>query len=169
MSGNKIIQICIYASNYKEILPHNSNFTYEYIDRYTRINDLGTLVNHIHKFLPDWSTAPTLLDVKNRLDNQSSVLLQYYKGSITGWWWISPFYTNNFIDQIKPLPAGGVYCGNTYVMKDIAPPHSGAHLYSQCIKHVLQDHNCMYCWVDDWNTVPIKLCLECGGEIKNWI
>ena len=166
---SNIVQICNYASKYKEILPHNPDFSYEYVDSFTHVEDLEALVNHIHKSIPDWTDAPTILDIKNRLDNQSSVLLQYYKGSVIGWWWISPFYTNNFVDKIKSVPEGGIYCGNNYVMKDVAPPRAAAHLYSQCIKYVLQDHDCMYCWMDDWNIAPIKLCIKCGGEVKNWM
>ena len=169
MDKSQITQIVSRKSTYKPIFKLNNNFTYIHLNKFGREEDIKTILNSIYEVLHDWKEAPTLQNIKDRFDAGSEVILQYYNDQIIGWWWICPFYSNDYINKEYELPKGGIYCGNTYVIKEVAPNSSGARLYSYSIGYVLTRYDAMYCYMDNWNIAPIKLCLKCGGEISNWM
>ena len=151
------------------IVDTNDRFTYIQLNKFEREEDIKTILNSIYEVLHDWDKAPTLQNIKDRFDVGTRVILQYYDDKIIGWWWYSPFYASDLINKEYELPEGGVYSGNSYVIKKQAPRSAGTRLYSHSIGYVLTKYNTMYGWMDNWNIAPIKLCLKCGGEIKNWM
>ena len=166
---SKIVQIRNYASKYSPIPLSSENYSYKYLTSFNHEEDINTILKSIYKTLPDWSNAPTIEDVHKRFDVGSSLILQYYNGKISGWFWGCPYYADDYYTKINDLPKGVVYCGSTYVIKDVASRIAGAHLYSYSIGFYLEKYDCIYSWMDDWNIAPIKLCIKCGGEINEWI
>ena len=169
MDKSNITQIVTYSKNYKEVLGSHKDFTYYHLNKFEREEDIHTILNDIHRTLPDWTTAPTLQTIKDRLDAGTEGILQYYKGNITGWWWNALFFTHDFVNKVSDLPTEGVYCGNTYIIKDIAPYSSGVRLYGYCIGKALEGIEAAYGYMDNWNTPSIKLCVVQGGIEEEWI
>tara|TARA_B110000483_G_scaffold10259_1_gene12066 strand:+ start:5888 stop:6400 length:513 start_codon:yes stop_codon:yes gene_type:complete len=169
MNKNDITQIVNHKSAYVPIVDSNDRFTYIELNKFEREEDIKTILNSIYEVLHDWDGAPTLQDIKDRFSVGTRVILQYYDKQIVGWWWYCPFYANDYLNKEYELPEGGVYCGNTYIIKDIAPRSTGARLYSFSIGYVLTKYDAMYSYMDNWNAAPIKLCHKCGGVTENWM
>jgi hypothetical protein len=163
------VQICNYASDYKEILSLESVYTFKHLSYFEYEEDIKKILNSIYNTLPDWKAAPTLKDIEKRFQAGTSAILQYYKNEICGWAFFCPFYADDYYTKINDLTSGGIYWGSTYVIKSVASRSAGAHLYSYSTGYYLKKYNCMYSWMDDWNVAPIKLCLKCGGKVENWI
>lgn len=169
MNKDSITQIINRRSVYTPIIDSNDRFNYIDLGKFEREEDINTILNSIYEVLHDWDGAPTLQNIKDRFDVGTRVILQYYDNQVIGWWWYSPFYANDYLNKEYELPEGGVYCGNTYIIKSIAPRSSGVRLYSYSIGYMLTKYEAMFSYMDNWNVAPIKLCLKCGGVTENWM
>ena len=164
-----ITQIINRRSAYTPIVDSDDRFNYIDLGEFEREEDINIILNNIYEVLPDWNEAPTLQNIKDRFNVGTRVILQYFNNQIIGWFWYCPFYAKDFLNKEYELPKGGVYCGNTYTIKSIAPRSSGARLYSYSIGYVLTKYEAIFSYMDNWNVAPIKLCLKCGGVTENWM
>lgn len=165
MNKDDVVQMCIYAPEFKMPVRLDEDFTYVELTKYDREDDLKTIVDGIDDKLSDWEGRPDLENLKKRFKAGCSVFLQYYKGQVSGWFWTCDFLTYNWIEKVKELPTpNSNYSGGTYVIKSITPPRAGLQLYAYCIKEVMSRTDYGYAYVDKWNKASIRLIFNCGAH-----
>lgn len=168
VSKEQVLEMRIWAPEFKLPCKLDKNFTYIEINEYTKKSDLNEILESINKTLPDWNNKPTHKNLKDRFKAGCSCILQYYNKSITGWFWTCNFVTYDWVKKIKELPTlNSNFSGGTYIIKEKSPNNAGLQLYSYCIREVMSRTDYGYAYVDRWNKASIRLQYNCGATVIN--
>lgn len=166
-----IVQFRVRNTQFKYPYGIDENYSYKWLHSFDNEEDIIKVIGCINLTLPDWKSAPTLSDVKLRLENNSILTLQYYKESIVGWFWGARHYTTDFINFNKQLPTkNSIYMGGAFVCKqNNIPKNAGFQLYQYCIGEYLKNYEWGYAYVDSWNKPAIRINYPLGGVNYNFI
>lgn len=163
---NEVLEMRIWAPEFKLPCELDSRFSYIEINSFSHESELTEIIESINETLPDWDTRPDINNLKKRFDAGCSCFLQYFEGTISGWFWTCDFLTYDWINKIKELPTpNSNYSGGTYVIKKKAPIVAGLQLYAYCIQAVMSRTDYGYAYVDKWNKAPIRLNFNCGATV----
>ena len=134
---------------------------------------LNEIIKSIDLRLSDWSTRPTIEDVKKRLDTISNCFLFFHKDfeQAIGWGWYSELVTYDWINESESLPTNNsVYFGGTYICKDLNIPLStGLQMYNFAFRMFFETYDFAYGYADIWNKAPQKICHKLGVKQFNFM
>ncbi len=141
---------------------------YEYNDEYSyRVSDYNEGAPNIHiiksikNTLPLWTTRPTMETVKERFQNGSFVMYQYYKDELSGWFWLNSEFTHDWINT-KPLPQrNSIYIGGMYKCLDQNLPADAAMDFGNYImKYCSKNYDYVYAIIETWNKASVRVFKE---------
>ena len=143
------------------VIAKSYNYNSKYIYRVSKYNEEAPnahIIESIKNSLPLWTTRPTIETVKERFQNGSFVMYQYYKGELSGWFWLNSEFTHDWIDT-KPLPRpNSIYIGGMYKCLDQELPADAAMDFgSYVMKYCCENYEYLYAIIEPWNKASVRV------------
>lgn len=125
-------------------------FTYE-ICTYNNKELNKQIIESIDKCLPTWDTRPDLNSLDKRFKAGSFVMYQFYKGDLSGWFWLNSKFTHDWINTKDILP-NSIYVGGMYKLLDKElPKHTALDFGNKVMLYGAQNYERLYAIIEDWN------------------